>query len=72
MSTRAIGILLILIGLAVWLVPTLTFTTRETVLDAGPLEVTTERERSVPLWPVLGGVAAVAGLVLVLKPGPRH
>jgi hypothetical protein len=61
MKTIAIvGIALIVIGLAALAYQGITYTTRETVLDVGPIHATTERERTFPLPPVLG-IAAVAG-----------
>ena len=46
------------------------YTTRETVIDIGPLHATAERERTFPLPPVLG-IAAVAGGVMLLITGMR-
>jgi len=48
----------------------ITYTSRETVIDIGPLHATADRERTLPLPPVLG-VAAVAGGVMLLIEGGR-
>jgi hypothetical protein len=56
---------LILVGALALLYPTITYTTEETVLDVGPLEVTTEEENRVPLAPILGGTAVVVGIGLL-------
>ena len=42
------------------------YTTREKVVDIGPVEVTAEREKHVPLPPIVGGLAAIAGLVIIV------
>jgi hypothetical protein len=39
------------------------FTTREEVLDVGPIEVTSERERPIPLWAGIGAIIVGLGLV---------
>jgi len=64
------GIALIVLGLAALVYQGITYTTRETVLDLGPIQATTERERTFPLPPVLG-IAAVAGGVALLVAGVR-
>jgi hypothetical protein len=72
MKTIAIvGIALIVIGLAALVYQGITYTTRETVLDLGPIHATAERERTFPLPPVLG-IAAVAGGVALLIAGGRQ
>jgi hypothetical protein len=41
-------------------------TTRETVAEVGPIRVQADRERAIPLWPILSGVALVGGLALLV------
>jgi hypothetical protein len=43
-----------------------TYTTRETVLDIGPIEATRDKEHSVPLPPIAGGIALVGGIALLV------
>ncbi len=61
-----VGVVLIVLGLVALAYQGITYTTKEKVVDIGPLKVETEREKTVPLPPILGGVAVVAGLVLVI------
>ncbi len=61
-----IGLALVALGLAGFFVPRIAFTERETVIDAGPIQVEAERERSIPVPDVAAGMAVVAGLVLVV------
>ena len=61
-----LGIVLIVVGLAALAYQGFTYTTREKVLDLGPIQATTERSRTVPIPPVLGIVAVAAGVVLVV------
>lgn len=68
MSIRLVAIVLIALGALTLAYPVLTYTTRETVIDVGPIEVTTEKEKRVPLTPYLGGAALAIGFgLLVLR-----
>jgi len=44
----------------------LTYTTRDTVVDLGPIKATADRQHTVPLPPVVGGAAVAAGVVLLI------
>jgi len=66
-----VGVLLIVLGLVALAYQGISYTTRETIIDIGPLEATAERQRTVPLPPVLG-VVAVAGGVALLIAGRRR
>ena len=59
------GIALILLGIVALSYGRITYTTKEKVIDIGPLQATAEREKSIPLPPLLGGLALVAGIGLV-------
>ena len=61
-----LGVVLIVVGLAALAYQGITYTRRETVLDLGPLHATAERERTVPLPPVVGIVGVLAGVALVV------
>ena len=62
-----IGILLIVIGVISLVFQGITYTTKEDVIDLGPVNVTTETKKSVPLPPILGGIALAGGILLVAK-----
>ncbi len=61
-----LGLVLIVLGVAALAYQGFTYTSRETVLDIGPLHATAEREKTVPLPPILGGAAVVGGVVLLI------
>jgi hypothetical protein len=65
-AITAIGVGLIVIGVVALIYQGITYTTREKVLDVGPVEVTAERRKTIPLPPVLGGLALAGGIVLVV------
>lgn len=71
-STAVIGIVLIVLGLAALAYQGINYTTRETVIDVGPLHATAERHRTLPLPPVVGAVAVVGGVVMLVTGMRRH
>jgi drug/metabolite transporter (DMT)-like permease len=64
------GVLLIVLGLAALVYQGVTYTTRETIIDIGPVRATADRKKTVPLPPVLG-IAAVIGGGALLVSGTR-
>ncbi len=63
---KAIGIVLIVLGLVGLLWGGITWTDRDTVLDVGPLEVTTEERETLPFPPIAGGIAVAVGAALLI------
>jgi uncharacterized membrane protein len=61
-----IGVLLIVIGIVALAYGGFSYTKREKVIDAGPLQISADKEHTVPLSPILGGLCLVGGVVLVL------
>jgi uncharacterized membrane protein YidH (DUF202 family) len=61
-----IGIILIIIGVIALAYGGFTYTKREKVIDAGPLQVSADKEKTVPLPPVLGALCLAGGVVLVI------
>ena len=49
----------------------ITYTSRETVIDIGPIHATADRQRTEPLPPVLGIVALVGGVLLLVAGGRK-
>jgi hypothetical protein len=64
------GIVLIVLGVVALVYQGITYTKRETVIDLGPLHATADREKTLPLPPVIG-IAAIAGGVALLVVGGR-
>jgi hypothetical protein len=61
-----IGIILIVLGIAAFAYQGITYTTRENVVDIGPVHVTAEKTRTFPLPPIMGALALVGGIVLLV------
>jgi hypothetical protein len=62
---KIVAIVLIVLGAISLAYGGISYTSREKVLDIGPIEATAERQKTVPLPPVLGGIAVVAGIALL-------
>jgi hypothetical protein len=60
------GVVLIVLGVIGLVVANVTFTERKTVLDAGPLKITQDQEKTIPIPTIAGILAIVAGLGLVV------
>jgi hypothetical protein len=65
-TTTIAGSLLILLGAAALMYQGITYTTREKLLDLGPIHATTETQKTIPLPPVVGGLALVGGIVILV------
>jgi uncharacterized membrane protein len=61
-----VGIVLIVLGVIALAYQGISYTTTEKIVDIGPLKVEAKKEKTIPLPPVLGGVAVAAGVVLLI------
>lgn len=61
-----IGVILIVLGAVALAYQGITYTTQEKVVDLGPLQVEAKREKTIPMPPILGGIALAAGVVLLI------
>jgi hypothetical protein len=69
---RAIGFVLIVIGLIGLIYGGITWTQQEEVVDVGPLRVTAEDRETVPVPPVIGAVCLTGGIILVIAGGRKR
>ena len=70
-AARTAGIVLIAIGLVALLWGGFSWTDEKTIVDVGPIKATAQERKSIPVPPVVGGIALVAGIVLLVLPGRR-
>ena len=72
MSTKAlIAIILIAIGIVAFTYQGITYTTREKVVDLGPIQMTADKTKTIPLPPILGAIALVGGIVVLVVSGKK-
>jgi hypothetical protein len=60
------GIALIILGVLALAYQGITYTTREKVIDLGPLKASVDKEKSIPLPPIVGALALAGGVALVI------
>ncbi len=68
---KIVGIILIVLGVVALIFGGISYTTKEKVIDLGPIEATAEKEKKIPLPPVLGAIALIGGIVLLLVGGKK-
>jgi uncharacterized membrane protein YidH (DUF202 family) len=71
-AKRGIGIVLIIIGIVTLVWGGVFWTDRDTIVDAGPVEIATENREGFSLPPVLGIIALIGGNALVALPAGRR
>lgn len=65
-TNTLLGVLLIVIGIIAFAYQGIDFTTREKVIDLGPVHMSADRTRTLPLPPIVGGIALIGGIVLLV------
>lgn len=65
-TNTMIGVILIVIGIIAFAYQGITYTTREKVVDIGPIHMTAEKTKTIPLPPIVGGLALLGGIVLLV------
>ena len=68
---KILGIVLIVLGILMFVFGNVTFTHKEKVVDAGPLEIN-KKEKHTVAWPnYAGGFIIAAGVVVLLAAGKK-
>jgi hypothetical protein len=60
------GIVLLVLGAAALIYQGITYTSRDAVVNIGPIHATAEHQKTVPLPPIVGAVAVVGGIALLV------
>jgi hypothetical protein len=61
-----IGIILVVLGVVALAYQGITYTTKERVVELGPLKVEAEKEKTIPLPPLVGAAAVIGGVLLII------
>ena len=70
-TTKLLAIALVAIGLVALAYQGISYTSRDKVIDLGPLHVTAERSHTLPLPPIVGAIALAGGLALLFMNGEK-
>jgi hypothetical protein len=65
-SITIYGIVLIVLGALALGYQGITYTSRKNIIDIGSFEATTDTKKTIPLPPILGGLALAGGIILVV------
>jgi hypothetical protein len=66
-----VGLVLIVLGVVGFALGGLSFTHKEKVVDLGPIQASADKKESVPIPPILAGLALVGGVVLLVAGSRR-
>ncbi|TKB25893.1 DUF3185 domain-containing protein [Desulfopila sp. IMCC35006] len=64
-TNTLLAIILIALGIVAFVYQGITYTTNEKVVHIGPLEVTAEKTRTIPVPPIVGALALAGGIMLL-------
>jgi uncharacterized membrane protein len=63
---KTIALVMIVLGVVMLIWTGFTYTKKEKLIDAGPIQISADREKSVNWPPYIGGVVLIAGVVILL------
>jgi len=61
---KSVGLILIVLGAVLLLWTGFTYTKKEKIIDAGPIQVSADREKTVNWPPYAGGIVLLAGVII--------
>ncbi|SFA37873.1 hypothetical protein SAMN04488511_10149 [Pedobacter suwonensis] len=61
---RTLGIVLIVVGIAMLIWTGFSYTKKEKIVDAGPIQISADKEKSVNWPPYAGGIILIAGVIV--------
>jgi hypothetical protein len=65
LMNRQIGIVLTLIGAVMLVLSVFTYTKKEKIIDAGPLQISVNKKQSTDWLPYSGGILFIGGIILL-------
>lgn len=68
---RTLGSVLLVLGVAMLIWTGFSYTKKEKVVDAGPIEISADKHKTVNWPPYAGGILAIVGIVLLVSPGKK-
>jgi hypothetical protein len=63
---KTIGVILLAIGLIMLIWTGFSYTRREKVVDAGPVHISADKQKTVSWPPYAGGILVIAGVILLV------
>lgn len=63
---RTFGLILIAIGIIMFVWTGFSYTKKEKIVDAGPIEISADKEKTVNWPPYVGGIILIAGVIIMI------
>ncbi|WP_026063226.1 hypothetical protein [Pedobacter arcticus] len=63
---KTVGIILVVVGIAMLIWGGFSYTKKEKVVDAGPIQISADKQKTVNWPPYAGGIILVAGVVVLV------
>ena len=63
---KSVGLILIVVGIIMLVWTGFTYTRKEKIVDAGPIQISADREKSVNWPPYVGGIILAAGVFVLV------
>ncbi len=64
---KTLGIIMIVLGIVLLIWTGFTYTKKEKVIDAGPIQVSADKQETVNWPPYVGGIVLIAGVVVFIS-----
>jgi len=66
-SGTIIGLVLVVLGVLALAYQGISYTKKKDIVDIGPIHAQADEHKTIPLPPIVGAVALVAGIVLIAR-----
>jgi len=63
---KPVGLLLVIVGVVLLIWTGFTYTKKEKIVDAGPLQVSADKQKTVNWPPYAGGIVLLAGVIILI------
>lgn len=64
---KSFGIILMVLGIILLVWTGFTYTKKEKIIDAGSIQVSADREKSINWPPYVGGIVLIAGIIVLVS-----
>ncbi|SEA69085.1 hypothetical protein [Pedobacter hartonius] len=64
---KSVGLVLIVLGAILLIWTGFTYTKKEKIVDAGPIQISADKQKSVNWPPYAGGIVLLAGVVILVS-----
>lgn len=61
---KTVGMILMLLGIVLLIWTGFTYTQKEKVVDAGPIQISADKQKTVNWPPYVGGIVLIAGVIV--------